>query len=350
MKVDEARHLLVVAGGFTGAAYFYDTRTGVTIANVQLGQAGGSLINDVVITNDAAYFTNSFGSALYRVPLSALGTVGAPTTLQLTGPAAAVDPNFPNLNGIAATADGSTLFVGHTVANAIYSVDPATGATALVIGGFPDRALDGILLQGRSLWAVANFANTVNRVTHSPHRDSGAVTQTITSDLFHVPTAVGRHGDRLALVNARFDLGFPPPFGPGAPAGTTFDVVTVRACRSRRRRRPLPRQRGDRAGQLLGIATARRRHAQQERGDGSCRAGHAVGRLPRDVEDHGDVDVVGDPQGVLHRRHPVVDGGHPAHALLLAASRFCAARRSSGVSQSVHGGRPPGTAGSPTRV
>ena len=46
--------------------------------------------------------------------------------------------------------------------------------------------------------------------------------------LFRVPTTLARHGSTLALVNGRFDLGFPPPFGPGAPAGTDFDVVQIR--------------------------------------------------------------------------------------------------------------------------
>jgi hypothetical protein len=32
----------------------------------------------------------------------------------------------------------------------------------------------------------------------------------ITSPLFQVPTTVARHGSRLALVNAKFDTGFPP--------------------------------------------------------------------------------------------------------------------------------------------
>jgi hypothetical protein len=72
---------------------------------------------------------------------------------------------------------------------------------------------------------VENFADTLVRVTLSPDRPRG----TISSPLFHVPTTVAEHGDRLALVNARFDLGLPPPFGPGAPPGTTFDVVLVRA-------------------------------------------------------------------------------------------------------------------------
>ena len=43
-----------------------------------------------------------------------------------------------------------------------------------------------------------------------------------------MPTAVAEDGDRLALINARFDLGFPPPFGPGAPPGTDFDVVQLK--------------------------------------------------------------------------------------------------------------------------
>ena len=70
---------------------------------------------------------------------------------------------------------------------------------------------------------------TVTRVSLSPDLSSGEITATIMSPLFRVPTTIARHGSRLAAVNARFDLGFPPPFGPGAPPGTDFDVVLVRA-------------------------------------------------------------------------------------------------------------------------
>jgi hypothetical protein len=68
----------------------------------------------------------------------------------------------------------------------------------------------------------------VAKVKLSPDLTSGRVVDLITSPLFRVPTTVARHGSRLALVNGRFDLGFPPPFGPGAPPGTDFDVVQVR--------------------------------------------------------------------------------------------------------------------------
>ena len=87
---------------------------------------------------------------------------------------------------------------------------------------------DGLQLEGHTAWVVENFANSLARVKLSADLTSGTVVDVITSPLFHVPTTVARHGSTLALVNGRFDLGFPPPFGPGAPPGTTFDVVQIR--------------------------------------------------------------------------------------------------------------------------
>jgi hypothetical protein len=110
-------------------------------------------------------------------------------------------------------------------------IDPSTGVSkeiplsgpALVAG-----TLDGLQLEGRTAWVVQNFANSVARVRLSPDLTRGRVVDVITSDLFRVPTTVARHGSTLVLVNGRFDLGFPPPFGPGAPPGTEFDVVQLR--------------------------------------------------------------------------------------------------------------------------
>jgi hypothetical protein len=230
LKADRAHRLLFVAGGDTGAAYVYDLRTGDPVATYQFGPSGAALLNDVIVTRESAYFTDSFAPVLYRIPIAGGGALGPGETIALSGPAAAIDPTFPNLNGIEATDDGSTLIVNHTVLGALFTVDPATGASApIAVEGLLPFTLDGLLLAGRDLWAVENFANTLVRVTLSPDLTSGTITSEITSPLFRVPTTVARHGSRLALVNARFDLGLPPPFGPGAPAGTDFDVVLVRA-------------------------------------------------------------------------------------------------------------------------
>lgn len=59
LMYDERTGLLFVAGGSTGFAYIYNGETGANIDEIQLATAQ-SFINDVVVTRDAAYFTNSF--------------------------------------------------------------------------------------------------------------------------------------------------------------------------------------------------------------------------------------------------------------------------------------------------
>jgi hypothetical protein len=230
LKVDKAHQLLFVAGGPTGAAYVYDTRSGAAVATYQFAPSGAALLNDVIVTRDGAYFTDSFSPVLYKIPIGPGGTLGQGSTIALSGPAAAIDPTTPNLNGIEATPNGATLIVNHTALGQLFTVDPATGASeAIAVDGLIAGTLDGLLLAGRQLWVVENFENTLVRVTLSPDLSSGTITSVITSPLFRVPTTVAKHGNRLALVNGRFDLGLPPPFGPGAPPGTDFDVVLVRA-------------------------------------------------------------------------------------------------------------------------
>jgi sugar lactone lactonase YvrE len=230
MKVDQARHLLFVAGGATGAAYVYDTRTAAPVAAYQFAPAGASLLNDVAVTGDAVYFTDSFAPVLYKIPISPSGGLGSGVMLPLSGPAATIVPGAFNLNGIDATPDGSTLIANNSALGALFTIDPVTGAsTQIDVDGLVPGTPDGLLLAGRDVWVVENFANTLVRVTLSPDRSSGTITSSISNPLFDVPTTVAKHGDRLAVVNARFDLGLPPPFGPGAPPGTTFDVILVRA-------------------------------------------------------------------------------------------------------------------------
>lgn len=228
MRVDRERDWLVVAGGATGRAWVYDTRDGSTVADLELGPPGATFSNDVALTRDALYFTDTFAPTIYRVPVEPDGTFGPTQPITVTGPAA-VTGGF-GLNGIDSTHRGR-LIVNHTNLGILALVDPATGASQEITLSGPDLVpgtLDGLQLEGRTAWVVQNFANSVARVELSPDLDTGRVVDVVTSDLFHVPTTVARHGSTLALVNGRFDLGFPPPFGSGAPPGTRFDVVQVR--------------------------------------------------------------------------------------------------------------------------
>jgi sugar lactone lactonase YvrE len=220
MKVDVPHGLLFVAGAFSGQGYVYDARTGADVAILQLASPG--FINDVIIANGAAWFTDSGQPRLYRVPIGADGSIGTPSTLVVTGPAAHLSGDF-NMNGIAATPNGATLIVAHSGDGALYTVDPETGVSAAITGaGAKVPSVDGILFEAGRLWAVQNFLNKVTELKLSPDLSSATLEGTITSGKFKVPTTVARDGSRLALVNAKFDTGFPP-------TATTWEVVIVDA-------------------------------------------------------------------------------------------------------------------------
>ncbi|WP_076260983.1 hypothetical protein [Intrasporangium flavum] len=211
LRVDLAHSLLFVAGGFTGQAYVYDLRTGRSLASYQLTPADPTVnpvINDVAVTSDGAWFTDSSQAQLYLVPVSRSGALGAARTLRLHGPAAVLLPGFNN-NGIQASADGHTLVVAHTNSAVLNTVDPRTGASA-TIAGVSVPNVDGILLEGRTVYAVQNFSNQVTEYRLAGNLASGRLLKTVTSPLFETPTTVARFGDRLAVVNAKFDTGFPP--------------------------------------------------------------------------------------------------------------------------------------------
>jgi sugar lactone lactonase YvrE len=220
MNVDRAHRLLFVAGGFTGQAYVYDARTGRDVAVLQLANpALGTAINDVAVTRGAAWFTDSFQPRLFRVPIGAGGSIGTPSTLVVTGPAAAISGQF-NLNGIVATPDGRTLIVAHSGNGTLYTVNPVTGASA-PIAGADTPSVDGIVLEAGRLWAVQNN-NQIVEFRLSPDLSSATAQRTITNPAFQTTTTAARFGSRLAVVNAKFDTGFPPTAG-------TYEVVVVDA-------------------------------------------------------------------------------------------------------------------------
>lgn len=216
LKVDDASGLLFVAGGFSGQGYVYDALTGESVATYQFGTPGESIVNDVAITRDGAWFTDSTQAMLYFVPISPAGVPGAFSALTLTGPAADVSGEF-NLNGIAATPNGHTLIVAHSTNGALYTVNPETGASALLVDGIGP---DGILFAAGRLWVAEPFLNRVTALKVSPDLTGAVVDKVITSALFQTPSTVAIHGGRLAVVNAKFDTGFPP-------TATQFEVNVV---------------------------------------------------------------------------------------------------------------------------
>lgn len=221
LKYDARTGLLFVAGGPTGYAYIYDGRTGANVAEIQLTNLP-SFINDVVITKDGAYFTNSSQPTLYRVPLERGGRLPEnPTSEEIPlGGDYQFTPNAFNANGIVATPGGKALIIVNSAQGALYKVDPATGDATLIdlgTGSVPNG--DGLLLHGKTLYVVQNRLNQIAVIRLKSNFTSGTIKETITSPLFRVPTTIGQFDDALYAVNARF--GTPPT------PETEYEVVRI---------------------------------------------------------------------------------------------------------------------------
>lgn len=217
MDYDRSSGNLFVAGGPSGLGYIYDGATGATIAEIQLTSAG--FVNDVIVTNDAAYFTNSFAPEFYVLPLDGNGVVaGDPVAVPLIGEFVFVPGAF-NANGIEATQSGDMLVIVNSSAGEVYTVDPMTGVATLIdLGGAAVNG-DGLVLSGRTLYAVVGGLNQVIKIELAADLSSGAVVDAITNDAFDVPTTAAKFGASLYVVNAKF--GTPP-----LPS-TPYEIVRI---------------------------------------------------------------------------------------------------------------------------
>jgi sugar lactone lactonase YvrE len=199
----DTKNRLFVAGGPTGRAFVYDAGSGALLAEYVL-TTSPTFVNDVVVTRDGAYFTDSLQQQLYRVPLGPGGELGATVeTIPLSGDIAFV-AGF-NLNGIDATPSGRTLVVVQSNLGKLYTVDPRTGiADEIDLGGETVTAGDGILLDGKTLYVVRNQQNRIAVVRLAPNLGSGTLVTHVTHPDFSVPTTIAELGKRLYAVNARF--------------------------------------------------------------------------------------------------------------------------------------------------
>jgi sugar lactone lactonase YvrE len=216
------RGQLWVSGAGTGKAFVYNAASGTLTRELQLATppTGATFVNDVVVTNTAAYFTDSSRPVLYRVTVSRNGTPGAVTALTLTGDYKHIDGKF-NLNGIDATPNGKTLVAVQTETGKLFLIDPNTGATkAIDLGGATLPRGDGILLVGKTLYVVQNTLNKIAVVKLSANLLRGTVKREITDIDFDVPTTIARFGKSLYAVNARF--------GTATEPNPHYEVVKVR--------------------------------------------------------------------------------------------------------------------------
>src|SRR5918999_2910301 len=133
VAVDRGR--IFVAGGPTGRAFVYNARTGADVANLQL-TTGNTFVNDVVVTRQAAWFTDSMNPVLYRVPLSRNGRPGpqsAVRSVALTGDYQ--HQSGFNANGIDATPNGRTLVIVQSNTGKLFTVTTGGATREIDLGG-----------------------------------------------------------------------------------------------------------------------------------------------------------------------------------------------------------------------
>ena len=203
---DAATERLYVAGGGTGDLTVYDARKGKVLYTANAGP--GRFINDVTVTEDAAYFTDSTRAELIAVPLGKKGKLpkdGVFRAITLGGDY--VQPTGFGLNGIRDLPDGDLLVVSRGV---LYVVDPRTGvADRLEQNGVALRGGDGLELDGRTLYVVNGYGgDEVVQLLLNQSYSSTSVTTVLdeddtTSELDR-PTTGALVGGDLYVVNGRF--------------------------------------------------------------------------------------------------------------------------------------------------
>jgi hypothetical protein len=149
---------MFVSGGPTGKAFVYDANGGAELAAFQLTAPGEpTFINDVVLTREAAYFTDSRQPVIYAVKRDLSGVAPiALTRFPMT-------PAENNLNGIEAAPNGRVLLAVQSSEGVLWRIDPATGSHAAVdLHGAELTDGDGLLLIGkRTLLVVQNRSNQI---------------------------------------------------------------------------------------------------------------------------------------------------------------------------------------------
>ncbi len=207
LDFDKRNNRLWVAGGGTGEVRAVDAESGAILRRYPITQPG--FLNDVAVTREAIYITNSGQPLIVVIPQSRRGDLpaaDAARTIALSGDW--VQQSGFNANGIVES-DGYLIIV-QSGTGLLFRVDPATGvATRINLGGYLVTNGDGLELDDDELFVMRNRNNLVAKIELSDDLLSGSLVAEITNPGLDVATTTALQAGRLWAVNARF--GIPNP-------------------------------------------------------------------------------------------------------------------------------------------
>ncbi|MDV6374197.1 SMP-30/gluconolactonase/LRE family protein [Deinococcus arenicola] len=204
MKID-AQNRLYVSGGGTGKMFVYDTVSKSLLKSFDTPVTSATFINDVTLTPDAAYFTDSQRPVLFRISRTATSLGNVEPWLDFTGTALKYESGF-NLNGIASTPDGKYLIVVQSNTGKLFRITVADKAvTEINLNGATVKNGDGILLEGSTLYVVRNSDVIIVPVNLTADFSRGTLGTPFSDPSLRYPTTIAQEGKRLLVVNAQFD-------------------------------------------------------------------------------------------------------------------------------------------------
>ena len=222
MAYDHRTNYVFAAGGPTAQVSVHDGADGEIKATFSIPEAG--FINDAIVTKNAVYFTDSFVSVIYKLPLESTGRLTDEVqTIPLTGEFEFVEGQF-NWNGIESFNHGRHLILVNSTTGALVKVDPDTGITSTipVVGGELLTG-DGLTRIRNKLYVTKN-SNEIAEIVFNPNLENAVIRRTLTNDLFRTLATSIFYKGALYTVNARFDVA-PPPFVVPSDRSTEFDIV-----------------------------------------------------------------------------------------------------------------------------
>ena len=212
---------LWVAGGRSGTMHLVDITSGRRLAHFTAPLDTIGMMNDVALTPDAAFFTDTLRPHLWRVPLDASADAVLEPWLSFEGTALEYGEE-PNLNGIAATPDGRHLIVVQMKAGKLFRIDTTTREVAQIdVGDEVIDGGDGLVLDGRRLYLVRQWAQEVVALDLSEDLSSATVVKRVKPAELAWPATAALHDGHLIVANSQLNKR-----GSGNPA-LPFSLVSI---------------------------------------------------------------------------------------------------------------------------